>query len=57
MKRFLPHPVVSLALCALWLLLNQAVGQVRIFVGGDPDVPLADEDAVVAAMRASVWED
>lgn len=39
------------------LLLNQAVGQVRIFVGGDPEVPLPDEGRVVAAMRASVWED
>ena len=39
------------------LLLNQALGQVRIFVGGDPDAPLPNEDAVVAAMRASVWED
>ncbi|MCU1412286.1 MAG: Shikimate dehydrogenase [Rhodoglobus sp.] len=38
------------------LLLNQAVGQVRIFVAGDPDLPLSNEDAVVAAMRASVWE-
>jgi len=39
------------------LLLNQAVGQVRVFVGGDPDLPLANEDSVVAAMRAAVWED
>ncbi|MBX3099853.1 MAG: shikimate dehydrogenase [Salinibacterium sp.] len=38
------------------LLLNQAVGQVRIFVAGDPDLELHNEDAVVAAMRASVWE-
>ncbi|CAN5289848.1 shikimate dehydrogenase [soil metagenome] len=38
------------------LLLNQAVGQVRVFVGGDPDLALDDEEAVVAAMRASVWE-
>lgn len=36
------------------LLLNQAVGQVRIFVAGDPDLPLANEDAVVAAMRSAV---
>ncbi len=41
----------------LELLINQAVGQVRIFVGGDPDVALPNEDAVVAAMRSSVWED
>jgi shikimate dehydrogenase len=39
------------------LLLNQALGQVRIFVSGDPDLPLPNEDAVVAAMRSSVWED
>ena len=39
------------------LLLNQAVGQVRVFVGGDPDLPLTNEGAVVAAMRAAVWED
>ena len=39
------------------LLLNQAVGQLRVFVGGDPDLGLDDEDSVVAAMRASVWED
>ena len=39
------------------LLLNQAVGQVRVFVGGDPDLQLENEDAVVAAMRAAVWED
>lgn len=38
----------------LELLINQAVGQVRIFVGGDPDVALPNEDAVVAAMRAAV---
>lgn len=38
------------------LLLNQALGQVRIFVAGDPDLPLPNEAAVVAAMRASVWE-
>ena len=39
------------------LLLNQALGQVRVFVGGDPDLQLENEDAVVAAMRAAVWED
>lgn len=36
------------------LLLNQAVGQVRIFVGGDPDRELPDEAAVIAAMRAAL---
>jgi shikimate dehydrogenase len=39
------------------LLLNQALAQVRIFVGGNPDLQLEGEDAVVAAMRAAVWED
>lgn len=39
------------------LLINQAVGQVRIFVNGDPAAPLDGEDAVVAAMRAAVWKD
>jgi shikimate dehydrogenase len=38
----------------LELLLNQAVGQVRIFLHGDPDIPLPDEPAVVAAMRAAL---
>lgn len=38
------------------LLLNQALGQVRVFVAGDPELALPDEDAVVAAMRSSVWE-
>lgn len=36
------------------LLINQAVGQVRVFVSGDPDLPLADEDRVAGAMRAAV---
>jgi shikimate dehydrogenase len=39
------------------LLINQAVGQVRIFVSGDQNEQLPDEVAVVAAMRAAVWED
>lgn len=38
----------------LSMLLHQAVGQVRIFVTGDPYGELADEDRVVAAMRAAV---
>lgn len=38
----------------LELLLQQAVGQVRIFVTGDPDAPLPDEPAVLAAMRAAI---
>jgi len=33
MKRWLPHPIVSLALCALWLLLNQAIDAGSILLG------------------------
>ncbi|HWM32915.1 MAG TPA: shikimate dehydrogenase [Pseudolysinimonas sp.] len=38
----------------LSMLLHQAVGQVRIFVAGDPDAELPGEAAVVAAMRSAV---
>jgi shikimate dehydrogenase len=38
----------------LELLVRQALAQVRIFVGGDPDSPLPAEPAVFAAMRASI---
>lgn len=38
----------------LAMLVHQALIQVRIFVGGDPDLPLQDEAAVLAAMHASV---
>lgn len=38
----------------LEMLINQALAQVRIFVGGDADAALADERAVLAAMRAAV---
>jgi shikimate dehydrogenase len=38
----------------LEMLLHQAVAQVRIFVGGSPEVELPDEATVVAAMRGSV---
>lgn len=38
----------------LEMLLHQAVHQVRIFVAGDPSVPLSDEGAVIRAMRAAV---
>lgn len=44
------HPVVS----GLSMLLHQAVDQIRIFIMGDPDTPLANEDRVVAAMRAAI---
>lgn len=36
------------------MLLEQALVQVRIFVGGDPERVLPQEDAVLAAMRASI---
>lgn len=36
------------------LLVNQAVGQIRIFLTGDQRRPLPNEAAVVAAMRAAV---
>ena len=36
------------------LLINQAVGQLRIFVSGDLEAPLPDESTVIAAMRAAV---
>ncbi|TXK17534.1 shikimate dehydrogenase [Homoserinibacter sp. GY 40078] len=38
----------------LEMLLHQAVHQVRIFVSGDPTMPLPDEEAVIRAMRAAV---
>jgi multicomponent K+:H+ antiporter subunit E len=33
MMRWLPYPLVSLALCALWLLLNQAFDAASILLG------------------------
>jgi shikimate dehydrogenase len=36
------------------MLLHQALIQVRIFVHGDPLVPLRDEDAVLSAMRETL---
>lgn len=36
------------------LLINQAVGQLRVFVNGDQDAALDDEATIVAAMRAAV---
>ncbi len=41
----------------LGMLVHQALLQVRVFVGGDPAVPLDDEDAVLAAMRTAVMGD
>nr|WP_202129593.1 shikimate dehydrogenase [Rathayibacter rathayi] len=43
-------PVVS----GLGMLLHQALVQVRIFVAGDPAVPLEREDEVLAALRLAV---
>ncbi|MGC0370872.1 shikimate dehydrogenase [Microbacterium sp. SLBN-111] len=42
------------AINGLPMLLHQALLQVRVFVGGDPSVPLEREDAVLAAMRAAL---
>lgn len=36
------------------MLINQALAQVRVFVGGDPQKALPNEEAVLAAMRAAV---
>jgi shikimate dehydrogenase len=41
----------------LGMLLHQALLQVRVFVAGDPEAPLADEDAVLAGMRLALMED
>lgn len=41
----------------LGMLLHQAVLQVRIFVSDSPDVPLAAEEAVLAAMHSAVVGD
>ncbi|KQZ08448.1 hypothetical protein ASD23_08405 [Agromyces sp. Root1464] len=38
----------------LGMLLHQALLQVRIFVNGDPNEPLVDEDAVLGVMRAAI---
>lgn len=38
----------------LGMLLHQALLQVRVFVNGDPQAPLDDEDAVLGVMRAAV---
>ncbi|WP_349898013.1 shikimate dehydrogenase [Parafrigoribacterium soli] len=38
----------------LEMLMHQALGQVRIFVGGDPEVPLDNDVRVLEAMRASI---
>jgi shikimate dehydrogenase len=43
-------PVIS----GIDLLLHQAIGQVRVFVGGDPEVELPEEPGILDAMRAAV---
>ncbi|KZE37687.1 shikimate dehydrogenase family protein [Microbacterium sp. T32] len=42
------------AINGLPMLLHQALLQVRVFVGGDPTVPLEREDTVLATMRAAL---
>ena len=42
------------AINGLPMLLHQALLQVRVFVSGDPAVPLEREDAVLAAMRVAL---
>lgn len=42
------------AISGLGMLIHQALIQVRIFVGGNPAVPVSNEPAVLAAMRAAV---
>jgi shikimate dehydrogenase len=42
------------SISGLEMLINQALVQVRVFVTGDPDAALDDEDAVLSAMRNSV---
>ena len=44
----------SPATSGLGMLLHQAVLQVRVFATGDVEAPLADEPAVLAAMRAAL---
>jgi len=42
------------AIAGLGMLLHQAVRQIRIFLHGDPSIPLPDEQSVVSAMRAAL---
>ncbi|WP_417562559.1 shikimate dehydrogenase [Microbacterium sp.] len=41
-------------IAGIGMLVEQALLQVRIFVAGDPDAPLPDEDRVLTAMREAV---
>lgn len=45
------------AVSGLGMLLHQALLQVRVFASGDPDIPLDDEDVVLAAMRRALVGD
>ncbi len=45
------------AVSGLGMLLHQALVQVRIFVHGDPDIAVDDEEAILAAMRLAVVGD
>jgi len=45
------------AIPGIGMLLHQALLQVRVFVSGDAELPLAEEDAVLAAMRAVIADD
>ena len=45
------------ATSGLGMLLHQALLQVRIFATGDPDIPVDDEAAVLAAMREAIMGD
>lgn len=38
------------------MLVEQALVQIRIFMNGDPDIPLTDEESVLAAMHAASME-
>lgn len=46
----------SVAHAGLDMLVEQALVQIRIFVNGDPDEPVANEESVLAAMRAASVE-
>ena len=48
------NEVGGVVISGLEMLLHQALAQVRVFVNGAPDATLADEPAVLAAMRAAI---
>ncbi|MDJ0377832.1 shikimate dehydrogenase [Cryobacterium sp. PH31-L1] len=51
------HAAGGTVLNGLGMLLHQALIQVRVFVTADPFEPLADEQAVLAAMRGALSRD